>query len=560
MRTFLTVVLSLLGGLLLLIGGAAALLVGPDDTASLPTGEVPARSGVALTSYDLFPVRDLTLHVTATSEGGPVFLGVAHPVDARDYVTGVEASWVTGVDRSGALTAEGIAGELQAPEVDPTTATFWQRSVSGTGARALDVTLGEEPVSIVVAPLGGPAATAVSFGVVVPHLFVGALGAAGAGALLVTTAVLVRRRGRRDTGTSASAAPLAGAPPVDPPAVDQAAGRTPARGVAAPRAVQSRTVVLGLGVTLALGACSALPSAVEHPGPPARIAADDDELAAALTSYGERRTAASATAAQLDGNGWAASDTDGLLALLQFRTTVAAAHAEPPAAATMAYEAIDTAVPTFTSYPMWFMAVLEQTTDGEVGEVPQVRVFERERATAPWRASLALDLPADAVDLPGPGTASVATPAQVTAGLAGLDLVRSHLESGTPTAVQLGELEGVRADILGNDLDGKLVVEHAQVRLLGSPPDPAAAGGPVQVVPVDGGVLVTATLDFDFTQHMAPGWTVSLTDPTFAEVVGQTGERQNLRKAGLVQAALLVPDGAPPRVLAAGWTFLVPRA
>jgi len=43
-------------------------------------------------------------------------------------------------------------------------------------------------------------------------------------------------------------------------------------------------------------------------------------------------------------------------------------------------------------------------------------------------------------------------------------------------------------------------------------------------------------------------------------VTGQPGERQNLRMLGLVQTVLLVPDGAAPRVLSAGWSLLAPRA
>ena len=190
MRTFVVVVLSSLGGLLLLVGGAVAVVVGPDDTASLPAGAVPAASGVAITSYDLFPLRDLTLHVEATSRGGEVFLGTAHPVDARDYVAGVEASWVTGVDRTGALTVDPIEGELTAPEVDPAATGFWRDRVAGAGTQSLDVELTGEPVTVVVAPVGGAAATTLAFGAVVPRLFALSLGIAGAGALLVTAAIV----------------------------------------------------------------------------------------------------------------------------------------------------------------------------------------------------------------------------------------------------------------------------------------------------------------------------------------------------------------------------------
>ena len=549
-RTFIVVVVSALGGLLLLAGGAIAALVGPDDTATLPAGQVPASSGVAITSFDLFPVRDLTLHVTATSQGGPVFLGAAHPVDARDYVTGVGASWVTGVDRSGALTTDAIDGELDAPEVDPTTATFWSGSASGDGAQSLDVALTDEPVTFVVVPLGGPAATTLAFGAVVPGLFVLALGVAGAGALLVAAAVLLRRR-RRTSPTPELVATETR------PETFTAAEPEPAD--AAPRTVRRRAVVLGAGLTVALTACVPVPSAVEPPAQPVRIAADADELDAALASYGERESAASQVAAQLDPGAWADPDADGLRAVMEYRTKLDAARNQPSAPYTVTYAGLDAAVPQFASYPMWFMALVEPTTDGTASDV-QLRVFERERVTAPWRASFALEVPADAVQLPDPGPASAASPDQVAAGLAAVELVRSHLETGTEVEVELGELGTFREEMLGDDLDGRLRITNAQVRHFDGPEDPTAPGGPVQVVPVEGGLLVTSALSYTFNRAIETGWTVNLTDPAVAEVTGQPGERQNLRMLGLVQTVLLVPDGAAPRVLSAGWSLLAPRA
>ncbi|MCC2315106.1 hypothetical protein [Cellulomonas xiejunii] len=551
-RTFIVVVLSTLGGLVLLIGGAIAALVGPDDTASLPAGKIPATSGVAITSFDLFPVRDLTLHATATSQGGPVFLGAAHPVDARDYVTGVNASWVTGVDRSGTLATDPIDGELDAPEVDPTTTTFWSGSASGDGAQSLDVTLTGEPVTFVVVPLGGPAATTLAFGAVVPGLFVLALGVAGAGAVLVAAAALVRRRGRRRTE-----------PTPDPADADTEpetfTAPEPEPAEAAPRTLRRRALVLGAGLTVTLTACVPVPSAVEPPEQPVRIAADADELDAALASYSERESAASQVAAQLDPGAWADPDTDGRRALMEYRTKLDAARDQPPAPYTVTYSGLDAAVPQFTSYPMWFMALVESTTDGTPAELPQLRVFERERAAAPWRSSFALDVPVDAVQLPAPGSASVASPDQVAAGLAAVELVRSHLETGAEVAVDLGELGTFREKVLGNDLEGRLRVTNAQVTHFDGPEDPTAPGGPLQVVPVDGGLLVTSALSYTFNREMETGWSVNLTDVAVAEVTGQPGERQNLRTLGLVQTVLLVPDGAAPRVLSAGWSLLAPR-
>lgn len=563
MRTFVVVVLSTLGGLLLLVGGAAAVVVGPDDTASLPAAEVPAASGVAITSYDLFPLRDLTLRVTATSADGDVFLGTAHPVDARDYVAGVEASWVKGVDRTGALTTSAIEGELPAPDVDPTATTFWHDGVSATGTASLDVPLTGEPVAVVVAPVGGPAATTLAFGAVVPRLFGLSLGVAGVGALLVTAAVLVRARGRRRAVTATAAGASQETPALTDTEPATAGAAASASGTVERRATASRgrrrLAGLGAGVAVAVTACVPVPSAVELPAEVVRVAADEAELAEALSSYGERVSAASQVAAQLDPTGWAETETDGRLALLEYRTKLAAARNEPPEPYTVTYSPLDVAVPEFATYPMWFMALVESTTDGEKGEAPQLRVFERERVTAPWRSSFALEVSPDSVTLPGPGTPSVATPEQVATGLAAVELVRTHLETGAEVAVELGELGPFREDVLGDDLEGKLSITDAKVVPYEGGDDPAAPGGPVQVVPVADGVLVTSALSYVFNRRLEPGWFLTLTDEAVAEVTGQTGDRQNLRTLGLVQTVLHVPDGGAPRVVSAGWGFIAPR-
>lgn len=559
MRTFAVVVLSVLGGLLLLVGGTVAVVVGPDDTASLPAGEVPAASGVAVTSYDLFPLRDLTLHVSATAEGGPVFVGTAHPVDARDYVAGVEASWVKGVDRTGTLTVDAIAGELPAPEVDPTTTTFWDDSVSGEGTQSLDVELTGAPVTIVVAPVSGPAATTLAFGAVVPRLFALSLGVAGAGALLVAAAVLLRVLGRRRAAAAPGtvSSPQAATPASPEPATTGARMLESRRPTA--RAQRRRLTVLAAGVAVAVAACVPVPSAVEPPDEPVRVAADEAELEEALASYGERASAASGVAAQLDPAGWADPDTGGRLAQMEYRTKLAAARNAAPMAYTVSYSAVDAAVPEFTSYPMWFLALVEETTDGTPAEKPQLRVFQRDRVTAPWRTSFALDVPADSVQLPEAGSASVATPEQVAAGLAAVELVRQHLESGAEVAVELGDLGTFREDVLGDDLEGRLTLTDSKVAHYEGADDPTAPGGPVQVVPVADGVLVTSSLSYVFNRRMEAGWTLNLIDEAVAAVTQQTGDRQNLRTLGLVRTALHVPDGGTPRVVSAGWGFIAPR-
>lgn len=567
MRTFVTVVLSVLGGLLLLVGGAVAVVVGPDDTASLPAADVPAASGVALTSYDLFPLRDLTLHVSATSASGDVFLGVAHPVDARDYVAGVSASRVTGVERTGAITTGQTDGDLDAPEVPPTSADFWLDAASGAGAVSLDVPLTDEPVAFVVAPADGPARTTLAFGVVLPRIFQVALAVAGTGLLLVVAAVLVRR-GRRRPGLPRTSEPVVGHAPehgTDDTGVPQAAttgSRTTPAGsaprAAAPPPTRLRAAVAGLGAAATLTACVPLPSAAQYPDPPTRLAVEEAEIQSVLTSFGERRSAASARAAERDPQAWENTHADAELAYLQFAGALDEVRGVPTSTSTIGYTVRDAAVRPHDSYPMSFVALLDVTVDDGEPE-PRLHVFERDRATSPWRTSFALTVPADTVDLPGFGQGSVPTPEQVEAGTAALEHLRTYLETGAEVPLDPGELAGFRDDVL-TPIEGQRSAALSDLVPFGAPEDPTAPAGPVQVVPVADGVLVTASYTYVHRQDMEPGWTARLMDEAVAQVTGQTGDRESIRLVGVVQAVLLVPaDGSPARVLAAGTSLITPR-
>lgn len=565
MRTALSVVLSVIGGLLLLVGGGTAAVVGPDDTASLPAGATTADSGVAVTASDLFPVRDVTLHVTARSAGGAVFVGSAHPVDARDYVRDVPARLVQGVGADGTVSGRLLEGELAAPPVDPADAGFWQRTSAGDGERTLVVPLTGEPVSVVVVPLGGPADTTLAFGAAVPGAFVAALVTAAVGAGLVVLGVLVRRRGRgtgpRASTDGAGTPSAAGAtPPPTAPGVDPSTAR-PGAVVrrAASRGGRRATALTVLVAVTALPACAPLPSRVDAVGMPGRPAVTADELDAALASYDERTNAVLASSTPgADGPGWSGVDADGLLAAAEYDAAYAAAAGTTPTPAVVEHAALASAVPTFTAYPMWFVVVGERTRDGEVQEQRVLRVLERDRATDPWRASLSVRLEDDDVTLPASG-AVPPTAEQEAAALAALEDLRLHLETGSTSQVELGELAPFRERVLAaDDLEVELTVERAVVTPFGDPEDPTAAGGPVQVVRVDGGTLLVASLGFHFMRRVEPGWFLTLSDPAVAQVTRQQGELQNVRQHGVVQTVVLVPDAGTPRVVGGWWQTVLP--
>lgn len=566
MRTALSVVLSTIGGLLLLVGGAAAFVVGPDDTATLPAGTTATVSGVALTASDLFPVRDVTLHVAARSAGGDVFLGSAHPVDARDYVRDVRARLVQRVGADGALSGRLLEGGLDAPSVVPTDADFWQRTSSGSGQRTLAVPLTGEPVSVVVVPLGGPAATTVAFGAVVPGAFVAALVAAALGLGLVVVAVRARRAGRR----ARPGAPTVGAaqqpsavyhaerPAAPEIGVSPTRPATPLRRAAA-HVGRRAAAFAALAAVTALAACAPLPSRVDAVGVPTRPAVTADELDAAVASYDERNNAvlASGTSGS-EGVGWSGVDAGALLAAAEYDSAYDAAAGTPPAPVVVEHTTLASVVPTFAAYPLWFVVLGESTRDGEAEDGQVLRVLERDRVTDPWRASLSVRVADDAVTLAPSGTVSP-TAAQESAALAALEDVRLHLETGSTPRVELGDLAPFRERVLATgDLEASLTVERAVVTPFGNPEDPTAPGGPVQVVRVDGGTLLVASLGYEFVRRVEPGWFLTLADPAVARITRQEGDLQNVRQHGVVQTVVLVPDEGTPRVVGGWWQTVLP--
>src|SRR6218665_1794870 len=158
------------GTMLLVVGAAAAIVVGPDDTASLPATTVQGAH-VALTDQALFPYRNATLHVAATNTGGSVFVGATNPIDAESYLQGVTLLRVTQVSLADGLGGPVHREAFSVPAVSPETTTFWDESAHGRGEQSIDVSLEGEAISVAVVPVGTAGVVSVSLGVVVPHAF-----------------------------------------------------------------------------------------------------------------------------------------------------------------------------------------------------------------------------------------------------------------------------------------------------------------------------------------------------------------------------------------------------
>ena len=141
------IVLGSLSGVALL-GGGGLLAVdhGERDADGYFTSKTAhvMGSGYAVSSQrlDLSGTEDVLSHlasrvrVTAQStDGKPVFVGIAHDADVDRYLAGVARSEVSDIDDNARVSYKQVAG--QAPAGAPGQERFWDASVTGTGSQRL---------------------------------------------------------------------------------------------------------------------------------------------------------------------------------------------------------------------------------------------------------------------------------------------------------------------------------------------------------------------------------------------------------------------------------------
>ncbi|KQY21191.1 hypothetical protein ASD16_17830 [Cellulomonas sp. Root485] len=556
MRRLAFVLSVVIGSLMLLVGGVAAALIGPDDTVSASPIEVPAAAKVAVTAPDLFPFRNTTLHLTAASTGGAVFLGTANPVDVDSYLSNVTRYHVHRLGVGGG-TGSVKDGELAVPGLSPETTTFWVDSVTGAGEQSLDVPLTGDLFTIAVVPVGEPGAISFSVGVTLGGAFRAAVGVAAVGLLLVAVPLVWRRR------AAAGASPgEPGHPGVREGAADPQSTSTieEARNAAVHRA--QKLSVLGFVGAVALTGCSSLPQPATLPTePPTQVAIQLDDVPAALASYDERNNAArTLSAGSFDPSGWAAADMGPVLRSDEFDTAYRKAVGTPEASPPGTHTADAVYSPAFDAYPMWFMMVGTPTTDGvepdPAAATGRILVFERASVVEPWRMSRAVGLPNDERPTPLPvGPASTASDAQELAAVAAMESVRNFLATGTVTTVMPDEnLTAVREDFARDHDDAS--VGALTVTPIGSAEDPTGPDGAIRLVAVEGGALATITFDYQYNVYPSAGNTLHYTDGAFAQATGQVGERQTLSNKSVVTVAVSIPDDGPPVALNS-WPFPV---
>lgn len=495
MRTFLGIVLMVLGIPILLVGAAAAVLVGTDDSVDVLTEEVSAESSALVLPSSVVGFSGPTLVVTAEVDGADTFVGAGHPVHVASLLEGAAQTQVTGITRSRELTLRDVpAGEDGVTVPPPADLDWWQEKASGAGPQTVEVDLTEEPVSMIVTATEptAPMSATITGAIALENLFTTAVLVGVVGLVLLVLGIMSWRSGRRrkrarkaagqddswtefqDDDANADGArwgddaapatdgsvtdvtplrpysgpssdPYSGqpAPPYSPrpaPPAPSPQGPPysppPSPPQAPPSGGQGRAFrILGIAfpaTALLAGGCAAIPETVESTST-ALVAATDEQNDAFFARY--TTTNNDANAAQ-DPDVVATVETGPLQAASAFGFRVEKAQGlEPTEPFTITPTAL--AAPTFDSYPLFYLASAVKGSEGSAHYL-----LTRAKATEPWKAAAVVDLteeqPFDLVAAAGRAPA-VADEAAVESSTAALELVREFAETGKAP-------EGLNAD------------------------------------------------------------------------------------------------------------------
>ncbi len=188
--------LVLVGVAALIVGLAVAVAFGPDDTLAVGPHEI-STTGVALISAPgALSYAGPTLQVTATAEqpGAPIFVGVGHDVDVRDYLSGSAYTQIDEVSLPWRIETTDVPGRTR-PITDPSELTWWLTTGSGRGATTVMLPLLDAPIDVVVIIADGSPGftTEVTVGVLQEGIFPGAMGVLLGGVGLLVAGRLVLR-------------------------------------------------------------------------------------------------------------------------------------------------------------------------------------------------------------------------------------------------------------------------------------------------------------------------------------------------------------------------------
>lgn len=421
MRRVLGVVLVILGVPFLGLGVLTAALTGPDDTVRMSGGTIATDAPAITTAADALPWSGPRYHVRAYSGDVELFVGVAHPVNVGAYLDGVAQERVEEITPryGGPITSSPTSGDVT-PTVAPGELDWWTDHAEGSGEQTVSFQATETPASVVVlrADLGSPLDVDLSVDAEIDGLFVGALGAAVGGVVLILAGrSLVRsRRRRRGRGDDVPPSRYRGR---------RQRGRRAARGTTGRRRRAGAAAFVATVSAVALTGCATPPRPLDIDDPSTMVAATHDQAKRFFTGYND---ALDAAATAQDASALDTVATGSALAMAAFGVDAqkaTQAQAPQPATATPAW----VAAPELEGYPLWFVA----STDSGNGTTTRY-VVARDEPTTPWRAVTKVELAAG-MDAPAPttteGVATVATGPAVERGGPILTALLAYAESGT---------------------------------------------------------------------------------------------------------------------------------
>lgn len=218
MRRVLSWLLVVLGAVVFLPALAAAVWVGTDDTAQTGPHTLTTPGVAVLTRAEILHYVGPVLHLTVErADGGPVFLGIAHEVDAESYVGQHSRSVVSRLGLPWDIDVEEPEGNVEALP-PPAEQLWWLTSVEGPGAQELVWPLPHGRYSIVGLNADGAADVdvLVTMGLEIDGTFYTLLAIAALGLLLLLVGAWLLLRRRRRTVTPITADAQSWAPPPDP--------------------------------------------------------------------------------------------------------------------------------------------------------------------------------------------------------------------------------------------------------------------------------------------------------------------------------------------------------
>ncbi|KGN39559.1 hypothetical protein [Knoellia subterranea] len=557
MRKFVGIILAVVGALLTVAGIIGIALIGSDDIVDSPASTLALGDAKAVVSTPgLLAFKDTTLRVSASSSGGSVFIGRAHPVDAADYTNGAPTYAVTRVDASG-VQGKALKGDADATLADPAKQTFWTDQAAGTGTQTLELDLDGTPTTYVVMPTGKPGDITLASGVKVSNGFALSIAAVVLGLVAIVSGIVLLRRRRT---------PDADLPDGDSAASPENAGGTATTDALVPgQPAQSSRTMTRVAALVAVGAlvptlsgCGMVPTKVEawKSDSVTKQALTHDEAVAVMKDYDVRNNAAiKAAAATHDTTPWAKADADAVLAADLFGTQLRRVRAVKEAPAVGTTVANRTFSPAFGTYPMYALVSTTETF-GKGKPTERLVAMRRDSVTAPWLKVGSAPAPLKSLPAARTEPAEAFTEAETKAITTAVNGLTSQINSGKGGPALPKELVTTLNDsrTLGQylrqaTLTAGLWNSRAQ--------SPLAGDASIQAARAAKGSVVLVEYLLNGTYLAKDGTVIEFTDKDFAAVTGQTGQRSSIRYRQALTIAMTLDETGKATVVGHSLSRLV---